>query len=358
VTQGAVALINTQALQHNLGRVRAAAPNSRIIAVIKADAYGHGMTRVAYALSAADAFGVARLDEALALREAGIAHRLLMMEGVTTSDDLRVAAQKRVQLVVHHNEQIEMLEQVRLATPVQVWLKLDVGMHRLGFSPDQFVQAWQRLNSCSVVFGVPRIMSHFSNADDRTDPTTAEQLAYFERLSKPWQAERSIANSAAILSQPESHYQWVRPGIMLYGVSPFCDSLAEAEDLQPVMDLSTQLIAVQHLRQGERVGYGGSWQCPTDMRIGIAAIGYGDGYPRHAESGTPVLVSGQRSQIIGRVSMDMIAVDLSNIPDAAPGDRVTLWGDDLPLEEIAKHAKTISYELLCGVTRRVNFKYV
>ncbi len=357
MTQGAVALINTNALQHNLSCVRAAAPNSRVIAVIKADAYGHGMTQVAHALSATDVFGVTRLDEALALREAGIAHRLLLMTGVTTSDELRVAAQKRVQLVVHNFDQIDMLEHVRITTPVQVWLKLDIGMHRLGFSPDQFTQAWQRLNACPVVAGLPHIMGHFSNADNRADPSTAEQLTQFERLSEPWQAERSVANSAAILSQPESHYQWVRPGIMLYGVSPFVDGLAEAAGLQPVMSLSTELIAIQHLRQGQRVGYGGTWRCPSDMRIGIAAIGYGDGYPRHAESGTPVLVGGQRSQIIGRVAMDMITIDLRDMPDATIGDTVTLWGEGLPVEEVAQHAKTIAYELLCGVTRRVNFKY-
>ncbi|MBL1433784.1 MAG: alanine racemase [Gammaproteobacteria bacterium] len=357
MTQGAVALIDTNALQHNLSRVRAAAPNSRVIAVIKADAYGHGMAQVAHALAAADAFGVARLNEALTLREAGIAHRILLMEGVTTSDELRVAAQKRLQLVVHNVDQIGMLERVRLANPVQVWLKLDIGMHRLGFSPDQFAQAWTRLNECSVISGKPHIMGHFSHADDRTDSTTVEQLSQFERLSEPWQAERSVANSAAILSQPDSHYQWVRPGIMLYGVSPFADSLADAEDLQPVMSLSTQLIAIKHLRQGDTVGYGGAWRCPTDMSIGVAAIGYGDGYPRHAESGTPVLIGDQRTQIVGRVSMDMIAVDLRHAPDAAIGDTVTLWGDGLPVEEVAEHAKTIPYELLCGVTRRVNFKY-
>jgi len=357
MTQGAVALINTNALQHNLSCVRTAAPNSRVIAVIKADAYGHGMTQVAHALSATDVFGVTRLDEALALREAGIAHRLLLMAGVTTSDELRTAAQKRVQLVVHNFDQIDMLEHVRIATPVQAWLKLDIGMHRLGFSPSQFAQAWQRLKECSAIAGTPHIMAHFSNADDRADSITVEQLAQFERLSEPWQTERSVANSAAILSQPESHYQWVRPGIMLYGVSPFVDGLAEAEDLQPVMSLSTELIAIQHLRQGQRVGYGGTWQCPSDMRIGIAAIGYGDGYPRHAESGTPVLVGGQRSQIIGRVAMDMITIDLRDMPDATIGDTVTLWGEGLPVEEVAQHAKTIPYELLCGVTRRVNFKY-
>lgn len=357
MTQGATALINTQALQHNLDRVRAEAPDSRVVAVIKADAYGHGMTRVAHALSATDAFGIARLNEAIALREAGIAHRLLLMEGVSTSEELRLAAQKRVQLVVHNNEQIEMLERTRLATPIQVWLKLDIGMHRLGFPPDQFEQAWQRLKDCPAISGTPCIMGHFSNADDRSDATTSEQWALFERLSAQRRAQRSVANSAAILAQPQSHYQWVRPGIMLYGVSPFCDSLAEPENLQAVMTLSTQLIAVQHLRQGERVGYGGTWRCPSDMRIGIAAIGYGDGYPRHAQSGTPVLVNGQRSQIIGRVSMDMITVDLRQMPDAVIGDTVTLWGDELPVAEVAQHAKTIAYELLCGVTRRVNFKY-
>lgn len=357
MTQGVVALIDTKALQHNLGRVRAAAPDSRVIAVIKADGYGHGMTRVAHALSAADAFGVARLAEALALREAGIAHRLLLLGGVTSTEELHVAAQKRIQLVVHHDEQIELLEKSRLATPVQVWLKLDIGMHRLGFLADRFAQAWQRLNDCSVVSGTPKIMAHFSNADDRADTTTAEQLAYFERISQAWSAERSLANSAAILSKPQSHYQWVRPGIMLYGVSPFTDDFAEAEDLHPVMTLSTQLIAIKSLRQGDKVGYGGTWQCPTDMSIGIAAIGYGDGYPRHAASGTPVMLRGQRSQIIGRVSMDMIAIDLRHIPDAAVGDRVTLWGRGLPVEEIAEYANTIPYELLCSVTRRVNFKY-
>ncbi len=357
MTQGAVAKINTAALQHNLSRVRVAAPESRVIAVIKADAYGHGMVRAAHALAAVDAFGVARLEEALALREAGIAHRILLMEGVTSGKELRIAAQKRLQLVVHNDDQIDLLESIRLASPVQVWLKLDIGMHRLGFMPDQFAQAWQRLNDCDAVSGKPKIMGHFSHADDRKDDTTSQQLNHFERLSEPWKTERSVANSAAILSLPDSHYQWVRPGIMLYGVSPFTDSLAESEDLQAAMTLSTKIIATKQLRQGETIGYGGTWQCPDDMRIGIAAIGYGDGYPRHAESGTPVLIDGQRSQIVGRVSMDMIAIDLRRFQDVNIGDDVILWGEDLPVEEVAQHAQTIPYELLCGVTRRVKFEY-
>lgn len=358
MTQGATALIDIKALRHNLDRVRSASPNSRIVAVIKADAYGHGMTRVAHALAAADAFGVARLDEALALREAGIAHRLVLMSGVSSTDELRVASQKRLQLVVHQFEQIRMLEQSRLANPMQVWLKLDIGMHRLGFAPDQLGQAWQRVSDCRMVSGMPRIMAHFSSADDRKDANTAEQLQCFERVTAAWQTERSLANSAAILSQPASHYQWVRPGIMLYGVSPFSDSLADADNLRPVMTLTSQLMAIQHLRCGARVGYSGTWQCPEDMLVGIVSIGYGDGYPRHAVSGTPVLLAGKRSQIVGRVSMDMLAIDLRGHAEARIGDPVTLWGEGLPVEEVARHANTIPYELLCSVTRRVKYSYV
>ncbi|MCC6134723.1 MAG: alanine racemase [Candidatus Contendobacter sp.] len=345
--------LDLEALVHNLGRVRAAAPGRKVAAAVKAEAYGHGLVRAARALSA-DAFAVACLEEALTLREAGIVQPILLLEGVFEATELPLCARHDVQIAVHHPEQVLMLERARLDRPVRVWLKLDSGMHRLGLEPETAPAIFQRLRDCPAVAPNLGWMSHLARADERDCDDTRGQLQTFETATAGLPGERSLANSAGILGWPQTHFDWVRPGLMLYGASPFVDSLAADEDLRPVMTFHTRLIAIKRLRKGEPVGYGGTWHCPEDMDVGVAAAGYGDGYPRHAPSGTPVLLHGREAPLIGRVSMDMITVDLRGHPEARIEDRVTLWGGGgLPVERIAQSAGTIAYPLLCGITARV-----
>lgn len=356
MTRPARATIDHKALRANLQRARTAAPGARLLAVIKADGYGHGMVRVAEALHDADGFGVASLDEALVLREAGIAHPVVLMAGFFSADELPAIARHRFGMVVHHETQLELLESTALPRPVQVWLKIDTGMHRLGFRPEQTAEVYGRLRACPHVLDRIRLMTHLANADDRHDETTAQQLERFEAAVQGLDGDRSIANSGGILGWPASHADWARPGIMLYGVSPFADTVSRQEGLTPVMTLSSELIAVNRLRRGERVSYGGTWVCPEDMTVGVVAIGYGDGYPRAASSGTPVLIRGRRAPLVGRVAMDMLCVDLRGLDEAQVGDRVELWGKGVPVEEIARAASTIPYELLCNVARRVRIE--
>jgi alanine racemase len=350
------ARIDLGALRHNLACARAAAPRARVMAVIKADAYGHGMLRVARALHDADAFGVARVEEALNLRAAGVTQPIVLLEGVLDAAQLSAAAHRDLSLVLHHAFQVDLIEHApENLPPVKVWVKLDSGMHRLGFVPAEIPRVVQRLRRSKKIISPLRFMTHLANADDRNDRTTLRQLEVFQSALAGIEGERSIANSAGIMGWPQTHADWVRPGIMLYGVSPFLHDGAEAHGLRPVMTLSTRLIALRRNKKGDAIGYGGSYVCPRDMLTGVAAIGYGDGYPRHAQTGTPVLVNGRRAPLIGRVSMDMITVDLSAQPEARIGDPVVLWGDGLAVEEVARCASTIAYELLCGVARRVAF---
>ncbi len=321
-------------------------------AAVKAEGYGHGLVRVARALDA-DAFAVACIEEALTLREAGIDRPILLLEGVFEAEELASCARHDLDIAVHHPEQVRMLECARPEQPLRVWLKIDTGMHRLGLKPETVSTAWQQLHDCPAVRSDIGLMSHLARADERACDYTVRQLETFAAAAAGLPGERSLANSAGILSWPQTHFDWVRPGIMLYGASPFVDSLAPDEDLRPVMTLSTRLIAINRLRKDEPVGYGGTWTCPEDMDVGVAAAGYGDGYPRHAPSGTPVLINGREATLIGRVSMDMITLDLRRHPEARIGDPVVLWGEGLPVERIAQLADTISYTLLCGVTARV-----
>jgi len=356
MTRPARARIDLQALQHNFRRVRQAAPHSRIIAIVKAHAYGHGLVRVAQALADVDAeaFGVACMEEAVTLREAGCDRRIVLLEGLFSPADIMLINGYRLDVVVHSSHQVEMLEQGRLSKPLDIWLKIDTGMHRLGFSPADAAAVADRLRRIPQVATL-RFMSHFACADDLSSDMTPLQLRRFSEIPGIDAAERSLANSAGVLGWPASHCEWVRPGIMLYGSSPLAGQTAVELDLQPVMTLSTELIAVNARRKGEAVGYGGDWVCQRDMYIGVAAIGYGDGYPRHAPSGMPVLVNGQRAALAGRVSMDMICIDLGSRPQARIGDEVVLWGAGLPVDTVAARAGTISYELLCGVGSRVHF---
>ncbi|MCI0506914.1 MAG: alanine racemase [Gammaproteobacteria bacterium] len=353
------ATVNLKALRHNLGRVKQLAPKSKTIAVIKADGYGHGIVRAAKALEEADKFGVASLDEALELRSNGIRKPIVLLEGVFEASEFSKAGLQNAEIVIHHISQLEMLEDYArtassAASRMSVWLKIDTGMHRLGFPPDIVPIVWQRLQAIPLVKEM-NVMTHLANADDPKDIVTKMQLQLFDKVTRGLQAPRSIANSGGILGWPETHADYVRPGIMLYGVTPFNSGAGLDHDLQPVMTLSSALIAINYQKKNSAIGYGGEWVCPEDMLVGVVAIGYGDGYPRHAKSGTPVLVNGKRARLIGRVSMDMICVDLREQPDAKAGDPVIVWGDGLPVEEVARCADTIGYELLCHVTQRVKF---
>lgn len=343
------ARISLSALEHNLGVARSRT-RARIMAVVKAGAYGHGLLRAAEALSAADGFALLDVGEAVLLREAGYRQTLLLLEGCFTPDDLAPAAQHDIACVVHGPAQLAMLDACPRRGGLDVWLKINSGMNRLGFAPQEAHAAMEKLKSHPAVREVT-LMTHFATADEAGG--VAAQLETFNALAAPWRAARSLANSAALLRHPETHGDWVRPGIMLYGASPFADATARELGLAPAMTLASEIISVQTLQPGDAAGYGATFRADAPMRIGTVACGYADGYPRHAPTGTPVLVAGRRTRTLGRVSMDMLGVDLGGVPDAGVGSPVTLWGEGLPVEEAAAAAGTISYELLCALAARV-----
>ncbi|MEW8321172.1 MAG: alanine racemase [Candidatus Thiodiazotropha taylori] len=349
------ASIDHAALRHNLRVARKAVDTSRIWAVIKADGYGHGLLRVAEALQEADGLAVARLDEALALRQQGVVRPLLVLSACISRSDFEQAIAADLQVVVHHRDQLAVLASLSSAGQrLSVWLKLDSGMHRLGFTPDELEQSLAQLKALPVVADI-NLMSHLANGDDPEDPLTATQCEQLMEIDPSPYKARSLANSAGLLANPATHLDWVRPGIMLYGASPFINTTAAELGLQPVMTLSSRVIAVKSCQAGDAIGYGGSYVCPEAMPVAVVAIGYGDGYPRHAPNGTPVLVDGIRLPLVGRVSMDMLCVDARAQSGIKVGDEVVLWGEGLPVEEIARQAGSIAYELLCGVKRRVRF---
>jgi alanine racemase len=348
------ATVDSGALRHNLERVRRWAPRSRVMAVIKANAYGHGLVAVARALEEADSFAVARVDEGLTLRRAGIDKRTVLLEGVFDRGQLDSAAAAGFELVVHAEEQIELLRGAAADVRFKVWLKLDSGMNRLGFKGAAFEAAYAALRGLPGVETPVNLFTHLSSADVPESAATTEQLALFAQATCALPGERSIANSAGMLSIPKAQADWVRPGLMLYGVSPFAGTIGADYGLKPVMTLKSHLIAVKDVAQGESVGYGGAWTASRPTRLAVAAVGYGDGYPRSVDSGSPVLVNDERAPLAGRVSMDMIGIDVTDL--ARPpklGDPVILWGEGLPVEEIAVWAGTIPYELLCGISQRV-----
>jgi len=345
--------VSAAALRANLSRIREVAPASRVMAVVKANAYGHGLVPTALCLADADAFGVARIDEALALRGAGVRGRIVLLEGVFNAEQLSEAARQSLDIVVHEAEQLELLEAAPTGQRFVVWLKIDTGMNRLGFRPSAAQSALQRLDALGERVLDLRLMTHFASADDRDSMQTRQQLSRFDVLTQGRHAARSLANSAAIFAQPESHADWVRPGLALYGVSPFGDQVGSSLGLVPAMRLVSTVIAVREVPAGETVGYSGVWRAQRDSRMAIVAAGYGDGLPRALPNGTPVLIRGARGELAGRVSMDMIAVDVTGIEGVRVGDAALLWGPELPVEEIAAHAGTISYELLCSVSQRV-----
>jgi alanine racemase len=323
-----------------------------VLAIVKANAYGHGAVWAARELNDADAFGVASIEEALALREGGITKPITVLEGFFDVSELPLFAQHDLWCVVHDEAQLLALENARLARKLSVWIKLDTGMHRLGFEPAQFAAVSKRLRACANIADI-RAMTHFASADDLAAPQTRAQLESFFSQVKDTGLELSIANSAGVLAWPEAIVDWVRPGIMLYGCSPFGDKAADSFNLHPVMTLTSALMTVNLRRRGEPIGYSGEYHCPEDMPVGVAAIGYGDGYPRRMPAGTPVLLNGKPVPIVGRVSMDMITLDLRSQPQAKPGDPVVLWGAGLSADVVAQQARTVSYELFCQVTPRV-----
>ncbi|HWI39617.1 MAG TPA: alanine racemase [Burkholderiales bacterium] len=344
------ATISASALAHNLSVARRHAGQAKVWAVIKANAYGHGLERAAKAFAAADGLAVLDFQEAARLRIAGITQPILMLEGIFKPSDVALLDKYALTPVFHSPAQVEMLRAASLPSAIDVYVKVNSGMNRLGFTAETLGASFNALREHPRVRQLT-LMTHFADADGASG--VKAQLDWFQEMTKSFSAPRSLANSAALLRFPQAHGDWVRPGIMLYGCSPFADRSAESLGLKPAMTLTTEIIATQHLQPGERVGYGFSYEAVGELRIGVIACGYADGYPRHAPTGTPVLVDGKRTRIVGRVSMDMITVDISEIPEATIGTPVTLWGEGLSADEVAASAGTLSYELLCALAPRV-----
>jgi alanine racemase len=348
------ARISQAALAHNLAVARQHAGRARVWAVVKANAYGHGLLRAAPALAGADGYALLDIDEAIRLRDAGFDHPILLLEGFFDYTDLLQLAAYRLTTVVHSLWQVEMLEAAALPVALPVVVKLNSGLNRLGFEKKDFRNAVMRLQACRAVSGIA-LMTHFADADGTRG--IAGQMERFRAATEGFNLPVSVCNSAALLRFPEVSSSdpdaWVRPGIMLYGCSPFADRSAAELGLKPAMTLTSEIIGVQHLKAGDEVGYGGTFKAEQDMRVGVIACGYADGYPRHAASGAPVLVAGRLTKSVGRVSMDMIAVDISSWPDLGVGAPVTLWGEGLDADVVGRHAGTVGYELLCALAPRV-----
>lgn len=345
------AIIDTNALRHNLQSIRKRAAGSRVMAVVKANAYGHGLVNVAHALPDADALAVARIDEAITLRSAGVRHPIVVLEGVFSAEQLQEAAVQNLEIVVHDPVQIELLERFRGPEHFPVWIKIDTGMNRLGFRPSDFPKVLERVRA--VKASKIRLMTHLARAEERDCPMTREQIARFSDIASKLPYETSICNSAGIFVVENDHGNWLRPGLALYGASPIPRESAASFGLKPVMTIETTVIATRRVRAGETVGYGGAWKAARDSTVAILAGGYGDGLPRSLDNGTPVIVDGKRAPMVGRVSMDMTAVDVTDIPNVHVGMRGSFWGQGISVEEVAVHAGTIPYELLCGVNQRV-----
>lgn len=353
------ATVDLAAIRHNLGVVRKTAPRSKVMAAVKADAYGHGAVEVARALEAGqvDALAVACMEEAMELRQAHLLTTpIVLLEGVISIEEAALAVYERLQVVVHDHWQIALLEQLPASATVQVWFKLDSGMHRLGFplaDVPRLVETLKRHPGWKLQGWI----THLACADELDSPVTAQQIAAYDAALRGVPGPRSIANSAGLLAWPNARVDWVRPGLMLYGASPLPGKVGSDLGLIPALTLESRLIAVREYAAGEPIGYGQTWRTPERMPIGVVAVGYADGVHRCLPTGTPVMVGGVRVPLVGRVSMDMITVDLRAVPDAAVGDPVRLWGPGLPAEEVATHAGTLAYELFCGLTQRVRFRY-
>ena len=352
MSRPANAVIHLDALRHNYLFAKQLATDGKIIAVVKADAYGHGAIQCARALSdIADGYAVACIEEAVELREAGIKQPILLLEGFYDAAELKTIDHYQLDFVVHHQQQLEILQGGSLQHPVRAFLKMDSGMGRVGFLPNEYRDAWNSLNDLPFINEIV-LMSHFACADEPDTSHAMQQLETFEEYTLGLPGSRSICNSAGLITFPgAAKGQWNRPGLLLYGVSPFVEDHPISQHLKPVMSLSSAIISIKDIPAGSSVGYGSKWVADRPTKMGVIALGYADGYPRHAPNGTPVLVNGIRTPLIGRVSMDMLTVDLTDVPDVKIGDRAILWGDELPIEGVAKYANTIPYQLLCNLNR-------
>lgn len=350
-----VATVDISAMRHNLAVAKKHAPDSKVWAVVKANAYGHGLERGMRGFSDADGLALIELDNAVRLREMGWKKPILLLEGFFEPADLSVVAGHKLQVAVHCVEQMEMLEKIGpgLSAPIHVHLKMNSGMNRLGFTPQAYRGAYERLHAMPAVGNIS-LITHFANADEPANAglPLAEQVLRFRSAAEGLPCERSVSNSAADLMHPELSADWVRPGIILYGATPGGKTAAEF-GLRAAMTLESEIIGIQQIGPGDAIGYGSRFIADQPMTIGVVACGYADGYPRHAPNGTPIVVEGLRTRIIGRVSMDMITVDLTDIPTARVGSKVTLWGDGLPIDEVATAAGTIGYEMMCALAPRV-----
>jgi alanine racemase len=358
MSRAAIAILSTENLIHNAAVIRGLSSGAKITAMIKANAYGHGLRAVALRLEKhVDSLGVSCIEEALALRKVGVKTPITLVEGVFEPDELLIASCQNFDVVFHEERQLKWLEQVILPVPLKVWLKIDTGMSRLGFLPKEAEKAYESLKMNQNVVQPVNFLSHFACADQAENILNQHQKIVFDTFVKGLPGLKSLANSAGIFQFPEAHYDMVRPGIALYGVSPFSHMQGVDLGLKPVMTLQTRLISVRYLKKGSSIGYGGRFVCPEKMPIGVIAMGYGDGYPRTAQDGTPILVNNVRCQVVGCVSMDMATIDLRACPTAKVGDPVVLWGDALPIEEVAKFTSHIPYDLLCNIQSRVKFHW-
>ncbi len=349
--------IDLEALHNNLIKIKSRVTNSKILAMIKCNAYGHGAVPVAQKIEKdVHVFGVMFLREAIELSNAGIKKPIVILTGFLSGAELNMIDSFGFESAIHNFEQIEILEKSKLSHPLQVWLKFDTGMHRLGFQPHQITSAYQRLLACPMVRKPLRFMTHFAEADNGESNKTLEQMSCFQEMVAGLDGEQCVANSAAIINWPKTHMPWVRPGILLYGATPLNERSGTDLGVEPVMTLTSRIITMHDLAKGATLGYGGIFRCPKNMRVGTMAIGYGDGYPRNTID-APVLVDGIRTKILGRVAMDMVGVDLSCVPNAQVGSKVVLWGRGLPVEEISRCSGEISYELFCRLTSRVQYKF-
>ncbi len=346
--------IRLAALRHNYGIAQQLSGSGHALPIVKANAYGHGAVDIARTLdSLAPALGVACIEEALELREAGVEKPILLLEGFFSDEELALSAEHNFWLMVQNDYQLRAIEAFRPDTPLHCWLKIDTGMHRLGFEPARAGQCWERLANCQAVGTKPVLATHFACADELDNDFTRLQIERFEACTRDIEAPRSLANSPGLLGWPEARAEWNRPGFMLYGQSPFGHPHPETEALQPVMTMRSEVMALREIAAGESVGYANTWTADKPSVIATVPVGYGDGYPRHAENSTPVLINGQRVQLVGRVSMDMITVDVTEVSGVKLGDEVILWGDNLSANEVAEHAETIGYEIMTRVHNRV-----
>lgn len=358
MSRGAIAILSSENLLHNLHQIKAAAPSKTIIAMVKANAFGHGIRSTSLRLERhVDNLGVASIEEALVLRKIGIKKPITLMEGVFEPDELLIAACQQFHVVFHDMTQLKWLNGLHLPLPLTTWIKVDTGMGRLGFSINDIPHALSILKDSKFIQQPVGLMSHLSCADEPSHPLNIIQLDEFTKLANSWQGPKSLANSAAIFAMPQSHFDVIRPGVCLYGVSPVKNKKASDFNLKPVMTLQTRLISVRKRETNSFVGYGGTYKCVEPMNIGVIAIGYGDGYLRSLPSHTPVLVNDKKCHLVGRISMDMAAIDLRGCDNAKVGDPVILWGEGLPIEEITANSSTIANELMTSVQSRVTFHW-